>query len=155
MSGRVNYTMPQTQFEAIKSLIVDLDNELVFGTDLDSEERGSLPKTGDKSLAFVRAAAGLVNIDPDFLPRSFDIAEFQQDVALMEQLVDINRRLARTAQRVNDTLLAVGSEAYVAALIVYKNAKENGQGEELDSAVDEMGRRFIKKSRLEPKPTEA
>ncbi len=155
MSERVNYTMPQPQYEAIKSLIVDLDNELVFGTDLDSEERGSLPKTGDKSLAFVRAAAGLVDMDSDFLPRSFDIPEFQQDVALMEKLVDINRRLERTAQRVNDTLLAVGSEAYLAALVVYKNAKDNGRGEELDKAVDEMGKRFIKKSRLDPKPVEA
>jgi hypothetical protein len=155
MSDRVNYTMPQTQYEAIKSLIVDLDNEIIFGVDLDSEERGSLPKTGDKSLAFVRAAAGLVDMAPDFLPRSFNIPEFQQDVALMEKLVDLNRRLERTAQRVNDTLLAVGSEAYLAALVVYKNAKDNGQGAELDNAVDEMGKRFIKKSRLDPKPPTA
>jgi len=152
MSGRVNYTMPQTQFEAIRNLIVDLNNEFIFGVDLDNEERGSLPKTGDKSLAFVRAAANLVKMESDFLPRSFDIPAFQQDVALMEQLVEMNAWLQRTAQRINDTLLEVGSEAYMAALVIYKSAKDNGRGSELDPMLDEMARRFAKKSRIDPKP---
>jgi hypothetical protein len=152
MSGRVNYTMPQKQFDDLKSLVDQIEGELEFAVDLNDEERASLPKTGDKRLAFVRTAASVVDMDSDFLPRSFNIPEFVQDVALMNQLVDINLRLERVAQRVNDTLLEVGSEAYVAALVVYKNAKDNGRGEELDKVVDAMGKSFIKKSRLDPQP---
>ena len=154
MSDRVNYTMPQDEFDGIKSLVDQLNSRFTFTVDLSDEERGSLPKAGDKSLAFVRGAASLVKMETDFLPRSFDIAEFEQDVALTEQLVEIDRWLQRLARRVNDTLIEVGSEAYVAALAVYKNAKDNGRGKELDPLLDQMGKRFAKKSRLDPKPSD-
>jgi len=40
----------------------------------------------------------------------------------------------------------VGSEAYAAALLVYNYAKASGKGAGLDGVVDELGKRFARKS---------
>ncbi len=47
----------------------------------------------------------------------------------------------------DDTALAVGSEAYAAALQVYNYAKASGQGTGLDTMVEEMGQRFARRNR--------
>jgi hypothetical protein len=134
-----------TEIEAIRS-------KLPKPIDLSPEERQSLPKLGPKSERFVCAAASMVVADSNFLPRSFDDAAFQGDVQLYTELYDIWQQLDRLTQQVSDTLLMAGSEAYTGALVVYKAAKEFGRGAELDNLVDEMGKRFVRKSSPDPKP---
>lgn len=43
--------------------------------------------------------------------------------------------------------MAVGSEAYAAALLVYQFARAAGKGSALDTALDGMAQRFARKSR--------
>ncbi len=54
--------------------------------------------------------------------------------------------LPQLQELVEDTLMEVGSEAYVAALLVYNSAKSSGQGAALDELADALGRRFVRKS---------
>lgn len=54
--------------------------------------------------------------------------------------------LTQLSELLDDTSLAVGSEAYAAALQVYSYAKASGQGAGLDVVVGEMGQRFARKS---------
>ena len=52
--------------------------------------------------------------------------------------------------------MAVGSEAYTSALLVYQYARSAGKGAALDGALDALGQRFARKSRsapAEPKTT--
>lgn len=56
--------------------------------------------------------------------------------------------LTQLHELVDDTVVALGSEAYAASsLQVYNYAKASGKGAGLDAVVDEMGRRFARKSR--------
>jgi hypothetical protein len=59
--------------------------------------------------------------------------------------------LAQLNELVEDTVMEVGSEAYTAALLVYNYAKANGAGSGLDGVVDEMGKRFARKSNSKSK----
>jgi len=43
--------------------------------------------------------------------------------------------------------MAVGSDAYASALMVYSFAKASGKGSGLDAVAGEMGKRFARKSR--------
>ncbi len=45
------------------------------------------------------------------------------------------------------TCIAAGSEAYTAALAIYNYAKASGDVTGLDAVIDEMGRRFTRRSR--------
>lgn len=70
----------------------------------------------------------------------------RKDVQLFEALYPVLRSLTQLQELVDDTTLAVGSEAYAAALQVYNYAKASGQGAGLDAVVVEMGRRFARKA---------
>lgn len=115
--------------------------------DLSNEERKALPKMGDKSRAFVSKALEVATQNPEFLPRSFDLDEMRKDVQLFEALYPVLLSLTQFQELVDDTFLAVGSEAYAAALQVYTYAKASGQGAGLETVVEEMGQRFARKSR--------
>lgn len=85
--------------------------------------------------------------NPEFLPRSFDLEEMRKDVQLFEALYPLLLSLTQLHELVDDTSLAVGSEAYAAALQVYNYAKASGQGSGLEAVVEEMGQRFVRRSR--------
>ena len=72
--------------------------------------------------------------------------------AASTELYDSWQQLDRLTQQVSDTLVVAGNEAYTAALVVYKAAKDYGRGAELDNFVDEMGKRFWRKSSPAPTP---
>ncbi len=147
MSDRVSADLPQSDVEAVMTAISAIRQKLPFLVDLTPEERRSLPKLGDKSQAFVGKTLEVATQTPDFLPRSFDLDEMRQDVTLFEVLYPLLLSLTQLQELVEDTLMVVGSEAYAAALVVYTNAKANGKGAGLDSALDAMGQRFARKTR--------
>jgi len=148
MAGnRISTSLSPADREAIMAAVSTIREKLPFLMDLTVEERRSLPKMGDKSRAFVSKALEVATQNPDFLPRSFDIEEMRRDVELFQALHPILLSLTQLQELLDDTYLAVGSKAYAAGLVVYNYAKNSGQGAGLDAVVDEMGRRFARKSR--------
>ena len=141
-------------FDAVMAAIVTIQQKLPFLIDLTVEERKALPKMGDKSRAFVSKALEVATQNPEFLPRSFDIEEMRRDVQLFEGMYPIVMAMMQLQELLDDTYIALGSEAYAAALTVYTFAKASGQGAGLESVVDELGQRFVRKSRKE-KPQKA
>ncbi|RUR84180.1 hypothetical protein ACF3DV_30235 [Chlorogloeopsis fritschii PCC 9212] len=143
----VSATLATKDRDAVLQAIATIKEKLPFLIDLSAEERKALPKMGDKSRAFVSKALEAATQNPDFLPRSFDLEEMRKDVQLFEALYPLLLSLTQLQELVDDTFLAVGSEAYAAALQVYNYAKASGQGSGLDTVVEEMGQRFARKSR--------
>ncbi|MEH2070841.1 MAG: hypothetical protein V7K47_22210 [Nostoc sp.] len=141
----ISATLSQTERDAVLQAISTIKEKLPFLVDLSSEERKALPKMGDKSRAFVSKALEVAAQNPEFLPRSFDLEEMRKDIQLFEALYPVLLSLTQLQELVNDTALAVGSEAYAAALQVYNYAKVSGQGAGLDAVVGEMGQRFARK----------
>ncbi|MBN4003998.1 hypothetical protein [Nostoc sp. LPT] len=133
--------------EAVMQAITTIREKLPFLIDLTTEERKALPKLGDKSRAFVSKALEIGTQNPDFLPRSFDLNEMRQDIELFEALYPILLSLTQLQELVDDTSVAVGSEAYAAGLMIYNYAKASGKGSGLDSMVDDLGRRFARKAK--------
>jgi hypothetical protein len=143
----ISATLSQTDRDSLMAAITTIKAKLPFLIDLSAEERKALPKMGDKSRAFVSRALEVATQNPDFLPRSFDLEEMRKDVQLFEALFPLLMALTQLQELVDDTCLAVGSEAYASALQVYSYAKASGQGSGLDSVIGEMGQRFAKKPR--------
>ncbi len=146
-TNQISATLDQTNRDAVMAAVATIKEKLPFLIDLTAEQRKSLPKMGDKSRAFVSKALEVATQNPDFLPRSFDLEEMRQDVELFESLYPILLSLTQLHELVDDTCIAVGSDAYAAALVVYNFAKASGKGAGLDAVADEMGRRFARKSR--------
>ncbi|PHJ64158.1 hypothetical protein VF14_11330 [Nostoc linckia z18] len=143
----ISAILEQTQRDALLQAIATIKEKLPFLIDLTTEERQALPKMGDKSRAFVSKALEVATQNPEFLPRSFDLEEMRKDVQLFEALYPLLLSLTQLQELVDDTTLAVGSEAFTAALQVYNYAKVSGHVAGLDAVVAEMGQRFARKPR--------
>ncbi len=148
--NRISANLSATDRLAVMDAIATIRQKLPFLIDLTTEERKALPKLGDKSRAFVTKALEVGTQNPDFLPRSFDLDEMRRDIELFEALYPILLSLTQLQELVDDTAVAVGSEAYAAGLMVYNYAKASGKGTGLDSMVDDLGRRFARKTKKVP-----
>ncbi len=145
--NRVSATLSAADRQAVLDAIKTIKTKLPFLVDITPEERRSLPRMGDKSRAFVSKALEVATQNGDILPRSFDLDEMRKDVELFEALYPIWQAMTQLCELIDDTKMAVGSEAYVAALLVYNYAKVNQANAGLDAALDDLGKRFARRSR--------
>ena len=84
--------------------------------------------------------------NPQYLPPVFDLAEWEKDVELFLALREIADILNPLVESLDDTLMEVGAEAYSGALAAYQYLKNNHVGGELDGLLDELGKKFARKS---------
>ena len=144
--NRISAKLSNTDQTAVLEAINTIRQKLPFLLDLTPEERRSLPRMGDKSRAFVTQALIIAEQNEDILPRSFDVGEMRKDVELVQALEPILPALAQLQELIEDTYIAVGSEAYAVTLAVYQYAKASGKGAALDKLLDALGQRFARKS---------
>lgn len=148
--NRISATLSQADQQAVLAAINTIREKLPFLVDLTPEERRALPKMGESSRGFVAQALEIASQNEDILPRSFDVAEMRKDVDLLNALQPVLTALSQLSELVEDTYMAVGSEAYTGALHVYQYARAAGKGAALDGALDALGQRFARKSRGTP-----
>jgi hypothetical protein len=148
--NRISATLSQADRQAVLDAVNTIRTKLPFLIDLSPEERKALPKMGDTGRGFVAQALQVAEQNPDILPRSFDAAEMRKDVELLDALLPVVTALAQLNELLDDTYTAVGSEAYVAGLLVYQYVRAAGKGSALDGALDALGQRFARKSRSAP-----
>lgn len=132
----------------IKNLIANISKQMPFLISLTPKERSSILKLGPKSADFASDAAVAAKGFPKILPESFQKEEFQKDSALFANLTEIAMELDALQEKVNDTLLAVGSEAMSEALEVYayvQTAAPKTPG--LKSVAEKLKERFKRQSR--------
>jgi hypothetical protein len=147
IDNRIDATLSPADATAVMDAINTIRTKLPFLLDLTLEERRALPKMGDKSRAFVSQALEVAKQNPDILPRSFDIEEMQRDVDLFNALQPVSIAVSQLQELIEDTYLLVGSEAYIAALLVYQYSRAAGKGAALDNQLDALSQRFARKSR--------
>ena len=154
LQNRISAVLPQPDAEAVMGSIASIQSNLPFLIDLTTDEIKALPKLGDRSRAFVTKALELATQNPGFLPREFDVEEMRKDVKLFEAIYPLQQGLMKLSEKLDDTAIEVGSEAYVAALLVYNYAKSSGIGTtSLDGVVDDLGQRFARKTTTATKTT--
>jgi len=135
--------------------IKEMEAKLPFVINLSTEEIRSLPKMGDKTIAFVEKAIEFAVQNPSFLPPFVDVNELKKDLELAKKLKSFINVLEPFSERVTDTYLAVGAEAFMAARVFYTSSKAALQAglPGANTIVDELGKRFSKR-RHDGKETE-
>jgi hypothetical protein len=116
---------------------------LPFLITLDAEERKALFKLGPKSADFVKDASMAAVNFPAMLPASFDKVEYTKDTTLFDALGDLKSLVDSLQEKLDNTYMAVGSEAMVASLEVYayvQTAADRTPG--LKSVADKLKDRF-------------
>jgi hypothetical protein len=111
--------MVQADIDAVKGAIATINTKLPFLITLDADERKSLFKLGPKSVDFVQDASAAAANFSNILPASFDKTEYGKDTALFKILADFKIQIDSLQEKIDNTYMAVGSEAMVASLEVY------------------------------------
>lgn len=140
-NNRISKTLSQDELNELTLQLTNLESALGFCLALTTEERQGLLKFGQVAQGFVDQALELARQDSSYMPSKFSVSEFEKDVTLLNQLLNVNTRMSRIQQKLKDTTLVVGSEAYKGALEVYKYAKLSG-GPELAPTIDKLRELF-------------
>ena len=139
--------------QEIKAALQTVQKKLPFLITLSTEERRKLVKMGDKSLAFVNNSVTAAQSNREILPATFDVEELVQDYQLAAVLTELLISIQQLSEQVDDTLMAVGSEAMTSSLTVYdyvKTASKKTPG--LKTVAEQLGERF---KAIKGRPTKA
>jgi hypothetical protein len=112
---------------------------------LTTEERGSILKMGDKSVALVEKTVELAETNPQFCPPFFHLEDLKIDLADAVNLRVIRNRLQQLTREVDDTMMIAGSEAFTQTLSFYNVVKQAAR-DKIPGAqplFDELKKRFI------------
>jgi hypothetical protein len=149
----VSYVMPQADIDAVKTAIATINSKMPFLISLTEEERKTLLKMGPKSVDFVQDSFTTTQNFPAIIPVSFNVAEYTKDATLLKILVDLQASIDSLADKVDDTLMAVGSEAMGASLDVYTYVQTSADKTPgLRSVADRLRARFKGQGRKKISP---
>ena len=153
-NNRLSITMTAAQITAVKTAIQTIQTNMPFLLGLTMEERSSLPKINVANKAVTEDAINAMVNNPTLLPAYFNVAEMQKDMTLFAQLDELNILINQLAERVSDTQMLAGSEAYVSALAAYRNfeAAANAGVSGADTIYDLLKSRFANQGGTTPPP---
>jgi hypothetical protein len=119
-NNRISVVMTATQMQAAKDALQTLLTNMPFLIGLTSTERVTLPKISVANKVFTEDALNVATNNADLLPAYYSTSAFQQDFELYRQLDELTTLARGIVERMDDTQLLAGSEAYVSALTAYK-----------------------------------
>jgi hypothetical protein len=136
----------ETDREMALNLITQL-RALIPLQSLKASDRRSLSGMGDKNRIFVTKVIEVIDQNPGFLPQAFEADKLRQAMASYERLNSILMALHQVSALMDATAISLGSEAYDLAREAYRYAKASDQGANLEGIVEDMGRRYARKTK--------
>ncbi|MEH1833094.1 MAG: hypothetical protein V7L29_13685 [Nostoc sp.] len=149
----ITASLSPQDIQEVKAALQTVQQKLPFLVTLSTEERRKLVKMGDKSLAFVNNSVSAAQSNREILPATFDVEELVRDYQLVAALTELLISIQQLSEQVDDTLMAVGSEAMTSSLTVYdyvKTASKKTPG--LKIVAEQLGERF---KAIKGRPTKA
>jgi hypothetical protein len=124
MENKHNQAIPRDVIEQIQDLLNQV-KELMspYAVALTPSERHSMPKMGEKSVAFVDKAHDIVEQNRQMCPPYLDIDAFNVDYEDANGLWALQNIATQVQEIISDTAMAAGSEAYQASLAFYNYIK--------------------------------
>ena len=155
--NQISTSIPQTVIAEVTEKLQECRTLLApYLQGLTVEERKSLFKMGDKTVATVQKVKDYVETNPEFAPAYMNKEEFLKDEALVTTLSPLGNLADQLASDISDTIILAGSEALAAALFYYGTTKEAAvRGIATAGPIyDDLKQRFVQRSRRFPPKTE-
>jgi hypothetical protein len=144
LNDRVNTTATAVQVTAVKAAFQTILTNLPFLVGLTADERKSLNSIDVNNKAFTEDAINAGVNNAALIPAYISVANMKNDLTLFTQLDELSGLASQLCERIEDTKMLAGSEAYNAALALYKifgSAADAGVSG-ADSIVDQLKKRF-------------
>lgn len=123
--NQISIEIPQTVIDDVTENLQNARTLLApYLQGLTAEEKETIFKMGDKTVATVQKVRDYTEINPEFAPSYMDKAEFLKDVAVVTDLSPLRNLSNQLASDLGDTMMLAGNEALLAALLYYGTVKE-------------------------------
>ena len=119
-NNRLNITATAAQITAVKTALQTINTNMPFLIGLTVDERIALPAIDVNNKAFTEDAINAAVNNPSLVASYLSVPNMQNDMALYTQLDEIKGLVNQLLEKIEDTQLLAGSEAYVSALAFYK-----------------------------------
>ncbi|OWP83978.1 hypothetical protein BWK59_07655 [Flavobacterium davisii] len=146
--NQISIAIPEELIESVTQKLQECKTALApYLQGLTIEERSSLFKMGDKTVATVQKTKSYVDTNPEFVPAYMDKTEFLKDEALVTVLSPIANLASQLTTDVNDTVMLAGSEALQASMLYYGQVKEaSNRGIATAKPIyEDLSQRFMKR----------
>jgi len=130
---------------AVKAALATARQKLPYLVDLSPAQRHDLPKMGPNTYPFVVRILEMAKANPQHVPPSFDLAAFEQDRAVWEELAPIAVQLMQFNELFKDTMLALGADLYSQARTAYGFMKVGGGRDGCDNLCASAAQRFARR----------
>lgn len=142
--NRLNEILNDGQINQIRDGYSMVKDGIPFAIGLNTEERQTLPKMASSNINFVMDCRNAMEDNANILPAYMTPDNLRMDLTLFQQLDPLVQLAQQSYERLRDTQMLAGSEAYVAALAFYRMveaaAKAGLPG--IDAVYDQLKERF-------------
>ena len=118
--NRLNFVMPNADIADVKKSITDIYGKMPFLIGLTTDERVTLPKISENNKVFVGDSINALANNAPMLPSYLNVADIKSDLTLYEQLDELEMLALQLVEKIQDTRMLCGSEAYVSSLTAYR-----------------------------------
>lgn len=151
-----------TRVANIHRLLDELETECRFSIKLTPEQRSAAPAIGKRRSSFVITALRWARQFPRLLPGFRNINDYERTAGDYDWLLPVLDRVKTLQEKLDDTVLQIGSNYFEYSRSFYTNAKEAADGNEpgTETVVRELSEYFVKKNGTEviveedPKPAD-
>ncbi len=143
----VSYSFTEADFTVLKQQISEIHDKIEgFAIELHIDNKRELKTLGDRSLPFTEQAFLFATQQKNLVPAFVSMEEFSKDLNLFKQSKELIKLLEVTIERLNDTYIAAGSDAFSTARKIYDSVKSAVKGNIPGAAVayDELKKRYIR-----------
>jgi hypothetical protein len=143
--NRISLDITPAKKAAIVAAVAALKAELAGVTiNLTKDERSTLPKIADKTLAFDEKCKAYMSARPELVPGFVDGAELAKDRKLIDELLPCLRELSPICEGLEDTVSLAYTDVYLADLSFYQNVKQAAKRGTpgTDTIYDDLKQRF-------------
>ena len=120
LNNRLSVTVDPQVINEVKTKIDEINTLLPFLTGLTKDERKKLPKINRSNKVFVEDTLNSLRQNGEIVPNFIKVEEVEKDYSLYNDLKILALELAELSEKVNDTRILAGSEAYSTSLLAYK-----------------------------------
>ncbi len=118
--NRVSATITETEISEVKGLFDQIEMRMPFLIGLTADERVTMPKISDANKIFVQNCINAMVNNAELLPSYLNVDDLAKDLELFGQLEEMELLAMQLSEKIRDTRMLAGSEAYVSSLSAYR-----------------------------------
>lgn len=123
--NRISLELTPAQKTAIEDAVAALKTAVAgLLINLTVDERRSVAKIGDKTLAFDEKCEFYMDAHPELVPGFVDTAEMAKDRKLVDDLLPCLRELAPICEGLEDTIMLANADNMMADLAFYQSVRQ-------------------------------